>query len=66
MTWLDDAGLEMISRAGIRKFHDYLVAEHKDGAALEQLLALEVRLRAQEPYASRARQFHLVYRWKGS
>lgn len=57
--WLAEAGLRIVSRAGIRIFHDHLAA---DLAAdrLEELLDVEKRFRSREPFASLAQHIHLV------
>jgi S-adenosylmethionine-dependent methyltransferase len=62
--WLEEAGLTVESRAGIRIFHDHL----PEGVArdrLEELLAVEKEFRAREPFASLAQHIHLVCRREG-
>ena len=61
--WLSAAGLEVEHWAGVRIFHD-----HVQGTLTEQgladLLALEMRCRMEEPFASLAQHLHLVCRRK--
>lgn len=63
--WLDAAGLEILHRAGIRVFHDH-VQEALDQRRLEDLLALELRCRTVEPFASLAQHIHLLCRRTGT
>jgi S-adenosylmethionine-dependent methyltransferase len=57
--WLDSAGLRVVSKAGIRIFHDHLdPAIVRD--RLEELVALEKHYRSREPFASLAQHIHLV------
>ena len=58
--WLDDFQLVVQTRAGIRIFHDYLQPEHRNGEALESLLAVERRFKTREPFASVAQHIHLI------
>ena len=62
--WLRGAGLEVEHRAGIRAFHDHVQVPLDDGA-LADLLALELRCRTEEPFASLAQHLHLVCRRGG-
>ncbi|MEX0800160.1 MAG: methyltransferase [Dehalococcoidia bacterium] len=57
--WLTDAGLRVVSRAGIRIFHDHLPAETVR-ARVEELLEVEKRFRSVEPFASLGQHIHLV------
>jgi S-adenosylmethionine-dependent methyltransferase len=57
--WLDELGVQTLSKAGIRMFHDHL-AEEKEEGQLEQLLELEKTLRKREPFASLAQHIHIV------
>lgn len=63
--WLGAAGLEVQHRAGIRVFHDH-VRETLDQGALADLLALELRCRTVEPFASLAQHIHLLCRRGGT
>lgn len=59
LTWLDELGVSVISKAGIRIFHDHIAEKDKQGK-LEQLLELEKTLRKREPFASLAQHIHIV------
>jgi S-adenosylmethionine-dependent methyltransferase len=59
--WLEDAGLAVVSRAGIRIFHDHLDPELARNN-LDGLIALEQAMRSVEPFASLAQHIHLVCR----
>jgi S-adenosylmethionine-dependent methyltransferase len=57
--WLAGAGLRVVSKAGVRIFHDLL-----DPAVVqadpERLLEIETEMRRREPFASLAQHIHLV------
>jgi S-adenosylmethionine-dependent methyltransferase len=57
--WLEEFGIKVQSKAGIRIFHD-LVSEKDREGKLEQLLELEKTLRKREPFASLAQHIHMV------
>jgi len=57
--WLGAVGLTVESRAGIRIFHDHL-GEDVRKARLDELIEVEKRFRAVEPFASIAQHIHLV------
>lgn len=59
--WLRAEGLEVEHRAGVRIFHDH-VEGPLDEQGLADLLALELRCRMEEPFASLAQHMHLVCR----
>jgi S-adenosylmethionine-dependent methyltransferase len=59
LIWLDELGMRVISKAGIRMFHDHIAEKNKEGK-LEQLLELEKTLRKREPFASLAQHIHIV------
>ena len=59
--WLEEAGLTVVSKAGIRIFHDHL-PEDVARDRLEELLAVEKEFRKREPFASLAQHVHLVAR----
>jgi S-adenosylmethionine-dependent methyltransferase len=59
LSWLDEFGMRVISKAGIRMFHDHIAEKNKEGK-LEQLLELEKTLRKREPFASLAQHIHIV------
>ncbi|HLZ72746.1 MAG TPA: methyltransferase domain-containing protein [Dehalococcoidia bacterium] len=58
--WLEGCGLAVRSKAGIRIFHDHVPEAARSAARLEELLALELALRGEEPFASLGRHLHLV------
>ncbi|PID44731.1 MAG: tRNA uridine 5-oxyacetic acid(34) methyltransferase CmoM [Proteobacteria bacterium] len=57
---LNDHGMSIKSRAGIRVFSDYLSREVSDARSLEDTLELEKKFCHQEPWVSIARYIHLV------
>ena len=59
-------GLETVSVAGIRVFHDYLRERHPDAATLAQLLALEQRYSRAEPFWRLGRYLHYIVRRPGA
>ncbi len=61
--WLDEMGLEVLSKAGIRIFHDHLPSGVRNREHLEDLLEVEKRMRRQEPFASLGQHIHLVCGW---
>lgn len=60
--WCADAGFTLLSKTGVRCFHDYLREPTKQQSHYEQLLALELRYNRTEPYASLGRYQHLLLR----
>ena len=58
--WLSDLGLTVLSKAGIRIFHDHVDAAVLAGDGLEELLAVERAVRRVEPFASLGQHIHLV------
>ncbi|MFC3032012.1 methyltransferase domain-containing protein [Pseudoalteromonas fenneropenaei] len=58
--WLQQLNLTVISKTGVRCFHDYMRDQEKAATAFEQLLAFELEYNQQEPYASIGRYTHLV------
>lgn len=58
--WLDDLGLEVTSKAGIRIFHDYLPAGERTPERIEALIPIEETYRRIEPFASLGQHIHLV------
>jgi S-adenosylmethionine-dependent methyltransferase len=59
MTWLNEFGMQVMSKAGIRIFHDHIAQKDREDR-LEQLLAVEKTLRKQEPFVSLAQHIHLI------
>lgn len=60
-SWVQAAGLEITSKAGIRIFHDYLPDDVR-AAKLDQLLQIEMAYRRREPFASLGQHVHFVCR----
>ncbi|MDX1677277.1 methyltransferase domain-containing protein [Arsukibacterium sp.] len=58
--WYQQAGFCLISKTGVRCFHDYLQNRSQQQSHFEQLLALELQFNQQEPYASLGRYTHLL------
>lgn len=59
MAWLEESGMQVKSKAGVRIFHDHIAEKDKEGK-LEQLLSVEKTLRKREPFASLAQHVHFV------
>jgi S-adenosylmethionine-dependent methyltransferase len=64
MTWLDEFGMQIKSKAGIRIFHDHVAQKDRE-VRLEQLLTVEKTLRKQEPFASLAQHIHFICQKQG-
>jgi S-adenosylmethionine-dependent methyltransferase len=60
--WYQQAGFVLISKTGVRCFHDYLRDRSQQQSHFSQLLALELLYNQQEPYASLGRYTHLLLR----
>ena len=58
--WLDESGLKVCSKAGIRIFHDHVPDSAREPGYLDTLLTLEKGLRNEEPFASLGQHIHLV------
>lgn len=58
--WYQQAGFSLISKTGVRCFHDYLRDRTQQQSHFQQLLALELLYNQQEPYASLGRYTHLL------
>tara|TARA_R110002126_G_scaffold15185_12_gene62531 strand:+ start:2908 stop:3693 length:786 start_codon:yes stop_codon:yes gene_type:complete len=58
--WYQQAGFKLISKTGVRCFHDYLREPSQQQSHFQQLLALELQYNQQEPYASLGRYSHLL------
>ncbi len=63
-SWLVKSGLRVLSRAGIRIFHDHLPEPLRKSGKLEELVWAEIEFRKQEPFASLGQHIHFVCRWK--
>lgn len=60
--WLEQAGIEIQVRSGVRVFHDYLHHDIRGKLDENALLELELRYSRQEPFRSLARYYHVVVR----
>lgn len=60
--WCRQAGFDIISKTGVRCFHDYLRDRSQQQSHFEQLLQLELQYNRTEPYASLGRYQHLLLR----
>lgn len=58
--WCLQAGLSVMTKTGVRCFHDYLRNQQQQSSHFEQLLALELQYNRTEPYASLGRYQHLL------
>ncbi len=61
--WLDEFGLRVCSKAGVRIFHDHVPESARNGEQLETLLTLEKKMRREEPFASLGQHIHLACEW---
>ena len=57
--WLEAAGLRVLSKAGVRIFHDHMPPDVVE-AGIERLLEVEKAYRRREPFASLGQHVHLV------
>jgi len=58
--WIEDAGLEICGKSGIRSFNDYIGnMEYMGDYQFEDVLELEKQLCRQEPYLSLGRYIHV-------
>lgn len=58
--WLDEYGLAVGAKSGIRIFHDHLPEGARSRDRLDELLEVERELRKQEPFASLGQHIHLI------
>jgi S-adenosylmethionine-dependent methyltransferase len=58
--WCQQAGFNLLSKTGVRCFHDYLQHRTMQQSHFEQLLALELQYNRSEPYASMGRYQHFI------
>ena len=61
--WLEGFGLKIVSKSGIRMFHDHLPDVARSRERLDDLLKVEKELRKREPFASLGQHIHLVCEW---
>ncbi|MCW8900792.1 MAG: methyltransferase domain-containing protein [Gammaproteobacteria bacterium] len=59
-SWLDDLGLNTISRSGVRVFYDGISRERRKQISEDELFELEKRFSRLEPYCSLARYIHVL------
>lgn len=62
INWCEAAGFQLLSKTGVRCFHDYLREPSMQQSHFKQLLALELQYNRQEPYASLGKYVHLLLR----
>lgn len=61
-TWCEENGIEVVSKTGIRVFHDYMLKQVRENRSFEDVLELEKKYCRKEPYASLGRYIHLAGR----
>lgn len=64
LSWLDNIDCELLQKAGIRCFHDYLKDKSQQTSHYEKLLAMEKQFCQREPYLWLGKYFHMVIRKK--
>ncbi|MEE2025996.1 methyltransferase domain-containing protein [Alkalimonas mucilaginosa] len=62
LAWCEAAGFQLLSKTGVRCFHDYLRQPAMQQSHYQQLLELELAYNRQEPYASLGKYIHLLLR----
>lgn len=65
VSWLEEVGLEVNARAGIRIFHDHVVEKLGGPQGLTRLMELEKAVCRSEPFASLGQHTHLTCRRVG-
>jgi S-adenosylmethionine-dependent methyltransferase len=58
--WIEDAGLNVLAKSGIRVFYDNISRERRKQINKDELLELEKRFSRIEPYCSLARYVHVL------
>ncbi|WP_437217174.1 tRNA uridine 5-oxyacetic acid(34) methyltransferase CmoM [Pectobacterium sp. LFLA-215] len=58
--WLDDMGMTISGKTGVRVFHDYLQNKQQQIDKFDDILALEQRYCRQEPFVSLGRYIHVM------
>ena len=58
--WLQEAGMDIVKRSGVRVIYDYLNHAEKKRLNLDELLEMERRYSQQRPYADLARYQHFI------
>jgi S-adenosylmethionine-dependent methyltransferase len=64
LSWLNEFDMRVMSKAGIRIFHDHIAEKDKEDR-LEQLFTVEKTLRKREPFASLAQHLHFICQKQG-
>ncbi|MCC5824797.1 methyltransferase domain-containing protein [Alkalimonas sp.] len=62
LSWCDIAGFQVLSKTGVRCFHDYLRQPAMQQSHFSELLEMELKYNRQEPYASLGKYIHLLLR----
>ena len=65
VSWLEEQGLDVNARAGIRIFHDHVVDKLGGPHRLTRLIELEKAVCRSEPFASLGQHTHLTCRLVG-
>lgn len=60
LRWCQVQGFELLSKTGVRCFHDYLRDRSEQETEFDKLLEVELRYNRVEPYASLGRYQHLL------
>jgi S-adenosylmethionine-dependent methyltransferase len=60
--WLEQLGLQIVGKTGVRVFHDYLRERRQHIEDFDELLALEQRFCRQEPFVNLGRYIHVMAR----
>ncbi|MCL2900001.1 tRNA uridine 5-oxyacetic acid(34) methyltransferase CmoM [Brenneria tiliae] len=58
--WLDEMGLAILGKTGVRVFHDYLQNKQQQNDNFAEILELEQRYCRQEPFVSLGRYIHVM------
>ena len=59
-TWLARLPLKLLSRSGIRVFHDYIFDKEDREREPENIIALELQYSKEEPFLSLGRYIHIL------
>lgn len=60
LSWCQAQGFELMSKTGVRCFHDYLRDRSEQESEFDKLLEVELKYNRTEPYASLGRYQHLL------
>jgi S-adenosylmethionine-dependent methyltransferase len=58
--WLEDDGIDIQLKSGVRVFYDYLSKEMRESRSLEDILEMEQMYSRTEPYMSMGRYIHVI------